>query len=245
MKNIIYALLATLLLCGACARRVEKSSKAEEREQWIASLEDSVATLQKEASESEMRLDEATASVSEMLKDFEYVNNSREVEGYTILKGWSSRYPLASTGLVARITESEGLELVAALSGGSFTRIEVSSGGESVSSATVPHDQALNYRALGLNTVAFFGQQADSVAAFISSHASSKIELIFLENGVSGKITLPEANVSMISRTWELYRDRREVERLEKTLPLIQSKIRAIRHMKDANQANLERKDSV
>lgn len=229
------ALLATFA-GGGCTQRVEKSEKAIEHEKWIASLDDSITSLQKEISESELLLDEATDRVGVMLNDFDYVNNPREVEGYTILKGWKARYPLTSTGLVARITEGERLELVAALKGGNFTSIAVSCGGTStVESAVVPYDQALNYRSGGLNTVAFQGAEADSVAAFIADHELDKVQLVFLNGKASGSITLPEANCKMIAETWKLYSSRREVERLEKTLPMLNGRIAALRRMKDNN----------
>lgn len=219
---------------GGCVKRVEKSDKALEHEKWIASLDDSVAALGREAELARTRLDESTVLTSQLLEKFEYVNNPREVEGYTILRGWRARYPLSSTGLVARIMENEGLELVAALSGGVFSRIRVSAGGESVESESVPYDQALNYRAQGLNTVAFTGGKADSVAAFVSEHLGEKIELAFLESGVSGRMILPEANCNMIAETWKLYSTRQEVGRLEKQLPLINARISALRRLKDS-----------
>lgn len=228
-----FAVVLVLVSCTGCAKRVEKSDKAMEHERWIASLEDSVAALRQEASAAEMRLDEATAEVSSMLENFDYVSKPREVEGYTILKGWGSRYPLTSTGLVARITESEGLELVAALSGSTFSRIAVSAGGERAESAVVPHDQALNYRTAGMTTVAFSGPEADSVAALIAGNSGDRIELSFLENGVTGKISLPEANIRMIAETWRLYSLRREVEQLERKLPLINARVSTLRRLKD------------
>lgn len=240
LRRYLLGTLSLALLAGGCAKRVEKSEKAVEHEKWIASLDDSIKTLQQEASMAELALDEATDRVGIMLSGFDYVSNPREVEGYTILKGWRSRYPLTSTGLVARITEGENIELVAALSSGYFSSISVSCDGGSAQSSVVPHDQALNYRSAGLNTVAFQGAQADSVASFIATHEIDNIRLAFLQGGkTSCTITLPQANARMIAETWRLYSSRKRVEELEKTLPAINGKIAAMRRMKDGNMKAL------
>lgn len=223
---------AAICLSAGCTRRVEKTEKAEEHERWRTSLNDSISDLQESVSNTELSLDEATGRVSDLLLDFEHVNNPREVEGYIIMKGWRNRYPLSSTGVVARITEGEGLEVVAVLTKGVFDQIRVSAAGASVESAVVPHDQALNYRSAGLNTVAFQGAQADSVARFIHTHLSAAPELTFLNNGaVTGKVKLQGSACNMVSRTWELYAARKEVERLERALPIYTGKIRALRQM--------------
>ncbi len=112
-------------------------------------------------------------------------------------------------------------------------------------SNTVPHDQALNYRAGGLNTVAFFGAQADSVAQFIASHAAQEVELSYLENGVSGRLRIPSDAKSMIAETWQLYSSRREMEQLERTLPLLNARIATLRRLKDRNQQSAQQSDSL
>lgn len=231
-------LLSLLVVAAGCVKRVDKSAKAEEHDRWKASLEDSITALRQEASQSELNLDEATDRVGIMLENFEHVENPREVEGYIILKGWRKLYPLTSTGIVARITEGEGLELVAALSGGFFDRISVDAGGSSVESAVVPHDQALNYRSAGLNTVAFYGPQADSVASFIASHELSPVTINYINGGrISSSKVIPEPARKMIAATWQLYSSRKEVERLERTLPMINRKISAIRAMIDGSSS--------
>lgn len=227
------SVVSIILFSAACTRRVDRTEKAEEHDRWLQSLDDSVAQLSREVSDSEMRLDVLTVSVDSMLRSFSHVSNPREVEGYIILSSWRGRYPLTSTGIVARITESEGLELIAALSGGTFTHISVSCGGETVESDVVPHDQALNYRAGGLNTVAFFGQRADSVAEFIATDSNGNIELNYIENSVTGRLRISDDAKRMIAETWRLYSSRREMERLERTLPLLNARIATLRRLKD------------
>ncbi len=233
-RSLLLGLLSAALLLGTgCVKRVEKSEKAEEAERWKASLTDSIAALQKQISANELRLDELHDRVGIMLGDFDHVSNPREVNGYLILKGWSGSYPLTSTGLVARITDDEEFELVAALKGGTFTQIAVTVDGHTAQSAVVPHDQALNYRHAGLNTVAFQGAEADSVAACIASDELAPATLSFLDGRTTGTWAIPERNRKMISDTWRLYSCRREAQRLEASLPTLNSKIAAIRRMID------------
>ncbi len=116
-------MLVSLSVCGP-----KNPAAAEQREKWLLSLNDSISKYQKDIELVGDSLDAARESVGRLVGAFDYVNNPREVEGYYILNGWKAKYPLSSTSMVARINESEGFELIAALSGGFFNEIAVSAG---------------------------------------------------------------------------------------------------------------------
>ena len=228
-KYILPFSLLMLVSLSGCGTK--KPAAAEQREKWLLSLNDSISKYQKDIELVGDSLDAARESVGRLVGAFDYVNNPREVEGYYILNGWKAKYPLSSTSMVARINESEGFELIAALSGGFFNEIAVSAGGSTVSSDIVPHDQALNYRVGNFNTVCFSGGKADSIGEFISSHEAETITLAFLNGKRTGSLSLPSADKDMIARTWQLYAQQKELHRLEKELPRLSGKIAACRRM--------------
>ena len=222
MRTILHtAAAAALLLMAAtgCAPK-EKSDKAVEREQWLASLNDSIATYKKQIDSTQQRLDALNEESARLLERFDYIENPREVEGYYLLKGWQGRHPANATWLYARISKSEGLELLAALSGG-----------ESAETAAVAPDQALNFRHKGYNTVCFYGAEADSVAAFIAAHEGDDVTIEYLNPGRSGSLKLSADQRAMIAETWRLYDTRRQIRRLEKEMPMLSRRIDACRLM--------------
>lgn len=236
----ITALLSLCLLSQSCQVKTPKA--AEQRETWIESLNDSIALYQKQTEEVRVSLEEALRHTAELAEGFEYVKRPREVEGYFIRNGWSSRYPLTSTGLIARITEDMHFELIAALSGAHFNEIAVTAAGRTVSSGVVPHDQALNYRAGALNTVCFSGEKADSVASFIffAANAATPARLAFLEGKPTGSLSIPEDVAAMIASTWRFYEARISMINLEKELPRLAGKISACRRILDARDEPLD-----
>jgi len=240
-KSIAIAALAVMILQGgvsSCVKRVEKSAKAVEREEWRVSLKDSIKSVEKEISDIEGQLEFLHEKIGTLLTAFTHVSNPREVEGYTILSGWQGRYPLKSTGIVARITEDEGFEIIAALSKGTFDAIAAESGESYVESVVVPHDQALNYRLPGLNTVAFTAGRADSIGSFIAS-APGDVTIIYLSGGRrAGSLHLPAATKQMLADTWELYSSQHQAEQLERKIPMLSGKLQAIRRMADGNEAS-------
>lgn len=238
----VAALLAVSLLSPACVRKVEKSDKAIEREQWKASLQDSIKDVTQEIASTEKQLDYLHEKIGTLLSGFRHVDNPREVEGYTILEGWQNRYPLKTTGIAARITEGEGFEIVAALAGGTFDAIGVESGGESAVTSSVPHDQALNYRMQGLNTVAFTAGKGDTVGNFVSS-ASGDVTLVYLSGGKRVKsVPLNAETRRMLTDTWELYSSQHEAEAMERRIPMLNSKLQAIRRM--AGESGSQQQDN-
>ena len=238
MKYLKYLFLVNILLVLSLASGCKKSGKTQAalaREEWITSLNDSIAEYQATIDSCTSGLERLHASLEEELKDFTLVSNPREVAGYYILDGWQSKYPLQKTGIVARISEDEGLEVVAVLSKGVFNHLKLECENETYISPVVPHDQALNYKTSEWNSVCFTGSAADSIAMFIANHSNGKINLSFIENKTSGAFVVPQDEKAMITSTWNLYKKRREVKELEKTMSLYSGKINACRRILETN----------
>ena len=246
-KSIFTAMLAAAVL-GMAGCSPKKPAAAEEREKWLDSLNDSIALYQKQTEEVNAALAASQATVGELIGSFDYVNHAREVEGYHIYQGWQGRYPLMTTGLVARVTESEGLELIATLTGAHFNEIAAMSEGETVQSDVVAHDQALNYRAGNLNTVCFSGNKADSIGALIASHEGASVNIVYLNGNRTGSLTLPADEKRMIAATWRLYNAQKVMHENEKELSRLAGKINACRRIlasREVAEENAEDENSA
>lgn len=231
MRKTILLLLGLLVLTAGCVRRERENASTEKREKWIASLSDSISTLKERIKLTEDSISEGYKEISELLRGFTHVENPRYVEGFTICNGWQNHYPLSSTGMLARMTESESFELVASLSGGTFNRITVSAGNASATSATVEWDQALNYRSGNLNTVAFGGKEADEIGRIVAEASGSPVSVTY-SGGKGGRtVTLKKDAAEMIAATWRLTDRHRSVKRMERSLPLYARKIDAYRRI--------------
>lgn len=227
-------MVAVVIASVLCSCGTKTPAAVEERERWLESLNDSIALYQDLQQKGFASLDEQRHSVGALVAQFDYVNNPREVEGYYILRGWKSRYPLSATGVVARVTEYREFELIAALTGAHFNEIAAVSGGVTVASAVVPHDQAVNYRAGNLNRVSFSGEKADSIGAFIAAHSSDGVEIVFLEGKRTGSYRLPADSREMIAKTWRLCEEQKRLYDMEREQKILSGKIAACRRMLDS-----------
>lgn len=226
-QSISIASLAILLCVSACGHRNEAKEKVlAEREAWEASLPDSLRIAEAQQDSLRAQIEALGKSVNEMLPSFRYVDNPREVEGYYMANGWTSSYPLSKSGLVARLTKGEQLELIAALSGGAhFNSIRVQAGDVSAESSVVPHDQALNYRMAALNTVCFSDSAATECARVISQNADHDVIITFLNDGkLTGKISYPEKDKELMRLTWNLYEARRKMAHDQLMIPMLAKK---------------------
>lgn len=224
--------LSAFLLVSASSCSLKKPKAEEERENWIYSLNDSIAKYKNEIETATSELSSSQAEVGELISNFDYISNPREVEGYYIYNGWKNRYPLKQTGIVARITEDERFELIAVLSGGGhFNQIAVSGGDGEASTKVVPHDQALNYRAGNLNTVCFYGGAADSVGMYIAENMPDKLTVTYLDGKKTGSFTIPAEQKEMVAATYQLYAAKRANTRLEGKIPMLSRKIDSCRRM--------------
>lgn len=241
MKNIsLFALM--LLLLAACNNNKKKNSQ-EAKNTYATVLKDSVKIAQVEIDSCDARIARLNTKINHMLDNFTVVTNPREVEGYYILRGWEKRYPLSVTGVVARLSLSEQLELIATNTRTSFDAIAVQSGAQSVQTAVVPHDQALNYRLPGLTKVMFSGPEANKVAEFIADNELNNVKIVFLENGkAKGSIQIPSDQKKEITSTWLLYAARTELKGLELKVPMLHKKIAILQAHIDQTQSPAEKK---
>lgn len=210
-----------------CKRRNEAKERVQaEREKWEASLPDSLKAIERQTDSIKAELQALNNSFEAMVHTFEYVDNPREVEGYYISGAWKSSYPLKTTGLVARITKSEKLELIAALAGGAhFDRLRVEANGQTAETTVVPHDQALNYRMTGLNTVCFSDSAATSCARLIAENNGSDVRIIYLEGDrQTGALSYPRQAQSVMMSTWNLYEVSSRIARDERMIPILAKK---------------------
>lgn len=228
-KTLLLTIVLISLACVGC-KKYNGEKAAEQRSAWIASLNDSIANISAARQADSIRLDELRGRLTEEIGEFTQVANPREVEPYYILKTFRGRYPLSTTGIAARMTASEQMELIAALSGARFNSIRVSVGNNSATSLTVPADQALNYTSGGLTTVAFAGAQADSIGMVVAEAGDMPVKLEYLQNGTVAKSTLmtPDQK-SWISGTWSVCGAHREARRLENALLIAGRKIEILR----------------
>ncbi|MCH5224090.1 MAG: hypothetical protein J1E82_08605 [Muribaculaceae bacterium] len=232
----ILPMIAIVAFMGC--NKVKTPEASIEREQWIGSFSDSIAKYQQRLAEINVGLNELNEQLGRELNNFSHVSNPREVTGYYILKGWEGKVPMTSTGIYARISEDEKLELIATLSGGTFNRITVSGSEGTISSQTVPHDQALNYRQSGYNTVCFIGNASDSVAQFIAQHKNERLTLNFLGGSQKKAFVIPENEKDMIARSCNLLNVQQEQKQLQKELWITSRRL-------DVFQQKLEKTDSL
>lgn len=240
MKKILpFVLISLFLLSESACKRLRQPEAVAQRQEFIESLNDSISAYRAAADSAEASLTAIQNSISGMVGDFDHVSNPREVEGYYIYKGWKNRYPLKQTGIVARITEDEGFELIAVLSGAWFSRVEASAASRSASTAAVPHDQALNYRAGNLNTVCFSDSAAFPVAELIAEAKDGNVAISFFNEGSrTGSISsLPADQKDMIAATWRLFASQRKAHELEKKISLYSRRIDLCRRMLQANDS--------
>lgn len=224
------AAIALSMMASGCSPK-EKSDKAIERENWTRSLNDSVAAYKHSLDTTQLRIEELNNQIATMLNDFQYVENPREVEGYYILKGWTSRHPENATWVYARLSKDEGLEIIASLKGGVFNSLRAESQGNSYTTGIVAHDQALNFRHNGYNVVCFYGESADSLAHFIARNELNDVTISYLNPSTSGTLKLSAEQRKMIAATWQLYNARHTEMQLEKQIPLLSKRIDACRRM--------------
>lgn len=234
MKITAIVSIALVLLTG-CAKKSDSGEKA--HVSYKEALEDSIKNVTTQIDSCNDMADILSDKVSNLLPEFRAVNKAREVEGYMIFQGWENRYPLQSTGLVARLSASRQLELVAVLNGGVFDRIRVNVPSTSVESDIVPYDQAMNYRQGGRNTVLFVGNEADSIASLIADNELNPITVTFLNGGrTTGSWKMSNDYAKMITITWLLYSSNIEQQKLTQKSLLLTEKLKLLRRHQEAEK---------
>ena len=231
MKFIKYCVLLSgiALLMGGCVSKT--SNNNEVKEEYGHTLEDSIKSIEVEIDSCRSQVSLLSDQVGVWMRDFTNVSKPREAGSYLIMSSWVNRYPLTSTGLVARINDNGQFELIAALSGGTFEAVSVQAPEETAVSDNVPNDQALNYRANGLNTVLFTGEKADAIGELISDNELNPLTLSFIQG--NGKVVktwkISSEYAKMISYTWLLYSNKMALAKAQAKIPMLQEKIKILR----------------
>lgn len=223
----VLSISVLLMASGGCRRsNAAKERVQAEREKWEASLPDSLKLVEHQTDSIRNEIEVLNHRFDAMIHTFNYVDNPREVEGYYIAGAWAQNYPLKSTGLVARLTKNEKLELIAALSGGAhFNRIRVIAGEDMAETSSVPHDQALNYRMQNINTVCFSDSASNSCARLIADNTGGEIKIIYLDDDKqTGTLSYPKESQQIMAQTWNLYETRSAITRDEHMLPMLAKK---------------------
>ncbi|MGN0237816.1 MAG: hypothetical protein ACI4AK_07025 [Lepagella sp.] len=225
--SLSFSLLFLLSLSFAsCASGNKDGEKA--KADYQQSLQDSIKSIQAEIESANQSLESLRDSINQSLLNFTTVANPREVGSYIILTSAQKRYPLSATGVAARLDESGVFQIIAALSGKAFNQIAVSADGQCIESDVVPRDQGLNYQTDQLTTVMFSGRVTDSIASLIAS-APDQVTLSYRQAREVKSLKLSPADKEMISRTYQLYKQRCQLSLLEHKIPLLHQKINLIR----------------
>lgn len=231
MKKItIYAAIA-LTAFTSCVQR--KDNSKEMRANYELTLSDSIEVVNQQIDSCNKEITSLREEIGVMMGRFTTVSNPREAGSYMILTDCKERYPLAATGLAARINDGGQFELIGALSGKAFDRISISAAGESATTSTVPNDQALNYRTAALTTVMFTGAEVDTVGRFVALHNEDDLKVTFINGSPVQSWQMPASTAAMISETFTMYEKMRELNRLERRVPMLHEKIKLLRLHKD------------
>lgn len=223
---LVAAVVSVAVFIPSC-KGYDGKKAAEERTEWIASLNDSVKYLENLNLSNANRIDSLRTVVAGNLESFSTVDNPREVEPYYIYTPFKASYPLTSTGLAVRILKNETPEVIAA-STRPFSAIEVSNGGRTYRTPVVPPDQALNYTANGLTTVSFTGAVADTISAVVAG-AQTPARVIYLNPGETNSCTLPENVMTLFRATRNLYDNQTALHRLEREINVNARKIEILK----------------
>lgn len=231
----IFAALGVALLLSACTGKYNGEKR---HASYAQQLTDSIEAVSREIDSCQNRLDLVHEQISERLGSFTMVNNPREAGPYFIFSDFRDRYPLKTTGVIARINTNGQFELIAALAGGNFESISATSGTDKVFSDTIKNDQALNYRADGLNTVLYAGAGADRVGSFIADNMLNNIKIGFHNPALVRTLEIPTEVKKEVALTYQLYDLQQQAARLELRIPMLHEKIKLLRAHRDRDMAD-------
>ena len=225
MKKIGYLILSLGLLCS-CSGKEKKSEAAQHRAAWIESFSDSTAAIRSEMEQINNNIINYQTNINSLLPYFEVIDNPKFVEKYSVYKGWKNYDTGAKTGVLLRLCENSSLEFIATLQGGYFDKITVTVAGETLSSAVVPYDKALNYRIGNTNIVGFKGSEIDSICQLISMNKNSDVKLTCVGKTVQKTIILTKEQKDMIDATYKLWSCNNNINKGNLRLQLLAEKLK-------------------
>lgn len=226
IREIIFGTIGLLLL--SCSGNNDKENR---EAAYAAQLEQQIAAVTQSIDSCDKAIADMRDIEDQRLAEFTTISNPLEAAPYILYTPTKDLYPITKTGVVARMADNGQFELIAAMSGGRFDRIKVYSGVLEAESQAVPADQALNYTADGLNTVLFSGAEADSIGMLINGNddTSFKIDYISANGQTVKSSSITQREALMIGRTYALYHARKEINRLERRIPMLSHKIAILR----------------
>lgn len=231
MKKLLIAVpLVCLCACSGVPGSTDSAAGSgsgspveDRRHAWCASLRDSVESLQGEYDACQEQAEELRGRFASLLDRFEIVDDPMLVEPYRLPKGWRGYDTTGRQGVMSRVLEDGSIEIVATASG-DFSSITFASGGESVSSETVPAGSSLHTPVGQLTRVAF--NNAGPLASFVAAHVGAPMTMT-LSSGKS--FPLSEAQRRMIADTWEFSSLLAQIHELEKRESVIYNKLQLCR----------------
>ncbi|MDE6271572.1 MAG: hypothetical protein K2M31_01015 [Muribaculaceae bacterium] len=226
-RSILPLLLIPVIASIAGCKKYSGEKAAQERAQWIASLNDSISNISAQRKADSLRITQLRSDIDLWLKNFTQVNDPKQVEPYYIHSSFMGSYPLNSTGIASRIKDNQEFEIVAALSGSQFDAIRLTAGEYSISSPVVPPDQGLNFTSSdGLTVCSFSGKEITPIAEFVAVHEPEQIWMEYLRNGqVRSSIYLSHPQKRWISETWRMASARQLLDSLERRQMLTARKL--------------------
>ena len=146
--------------------------------------------------------------VQEIAKHFIVVKNPDLVENYRIYKTLKNNPLINRTGLEPRVDDNGNIYLVSLLQGRAInhTMLRITaSDGSSAETASVPYDDAQNYRftndGITNEMVTFHADQCNEFCEFIADNADKQLKLEFVGKS-SYHMTLPQALKEAIAQSY-------------------------------------------
>ena len=139
-----------------------------------------------------------TTSASEAMKNVvTFVNNP--VEGYYVANSQKETAVESNEGLHARISPDGVFYIISSAKAGTLsTGVELSSGSEHATSASVAHDGERNDRSRGSEIITFTQIECDTLGHFALNHSGEPLTLTFV-GGKNRSITMPAAQAQALA----------------------------------------------
>lgn len=211
----VSAALLTLASCGSKSDKPAETTRAARQHAAMrASLRDSAALYASRLSQIQALIDARQPKLDSLLSLFEMDVRPEYVEHYRVARGWRGYDTMASTGILARITEDGTPELIASSASGKFNSLELTDGSQSVALAPVTSSD-LNYTVGGMTRVAFMGDEVLELCRFAAVNEGKPLKVVY-KGGVGGTLTLSASQKSMLALIARTFDTQKEIESLNR-----------------------------